>query len=428
MTDDQRRPDRLEVHGPRPLQRVAQRAASSSTSTRCRSMHTVVGRNAAELDAFAARWGWQATTTDWRAAITAAEIGLVDIATPNDVHAEQSIAALEAGKHVACEKPLAGTLADAEAMAAAAAGAGGNDVRLVQLPPRAGRRARPPARRRSGALGRIYHVRACYLQSWGGPEHPAAVALPGRRRRLRRARRPQRPHHRHGALHHRRGDRHGRGRDRAHVHHRTRDHRWRLRRRDRRRRSGDEPTPRRRAPSTMRCCSSPASAAAGWPRSRPRGSPPATTTRTAFEIHGERGALRFDFERMNELELLRRHRRRAAAGLDDDRRHPRRRRHPYAAAWWPDSHGLGYEHGFVNQAADILAVDRRRPARRAAARLRRRPRDPAGPRTPPSSRPASDTARRPRRHDRHRLIRNRHHLQPNLIGDPAMTDQPRSNR
>ena len=36
--------------------------------------------------------------------------------------------------------------------------------------------------------------------------------------------------------------------------------------------------------------------------------------------------------------------------------------HPYADAWWPDSHGLGYEHGFVNQAADIVrAISRRRP-------------------------------------------------------------------
>ena len=52
-------------------------------------MHTIVGRNAGRARAFAARWGWQIATTDWRAAITAPEIGLVDIGTPNDVHAEQ---------------------------------------------------------------------------------------------------------------------------------------------------------------------------------------------------------------------------------------------------------------------------------------------------------------------------------------------------
>jgi predicted dehydrogenase len=69
-------------------------------------MHLVCGRNAAELSDFAARWGWSGTTTDWRSAVTSEDVELVDIATPNNLHAEQAIAALEAGKHVACEKPL----------------------------------------------------------------------------------------------------------------------------------------------------------------------------------------------------------------------------------------------------------------------------------------------------------------------------------
>src|SRR6478752_4702808 len=43
------------------------------------TMHTVVGRNATELAEFATRWGWQQHTTDWRAAVTSDEIGLVDI-------------------------------------------------------------------------------------------------------------------------------------------------------------------------------------------------------------------------------------------------------------------------------------------------------------------------------------------------------------
>ena len=125
------------------------------------------------------------------------EIGLVDIATPNNVHAEQAIAALEAGKHVACEKPLAGTLADAEAMAAAAA-AGAPGTTFVWFNYR-----RVPAVAlahrlvAAGALGRIYHVRAALPAELGRPGHAAAVALPGRHRRLGRARRPQRPHHRH---------------------------------------------------------------------------------------------------------------------------------------------------------------------------------------------------------------------------------------
>jgi predicted dehydrogenase len=74
-----------------------------------------------------------------------------------------------------------------------------------------------------------------------------------------------------------------------------------------------------------------------------------------LEIHGDRGALRFDFERMNELGFYDATRDGRQAGwttIDVTRGGDR---HPYAAAWWPDSHGLGYEHGFVNQAADILA-------------------------------------------------------------------------
>ena len=200
-------------------------------------------------------------STDWRAAITAPEIGLVDIATPNDVHAEQSIAALEAGKHVVCEKPLAGTLADAEAMAAAAARSRRQDLRLVQLPPRTRRRTRPPDR--PVGCARTHLPRSRLLPpELGRPEHPARLEVPGRHRRIGRARRPQRTHHRRRPLRHRRGDRVGRGGDRAHVHHRARAPR-RRRRRDRRigcrrdrpgrrqhrRRCGDVPGPpqRRRA-------------------------------------------------------------------------------------------------------------------------------------------------------------------------------------
>ena len=83
------------------------------------NLHTVAARNAADLERFADSWGWSAWTTDWREAATHPEVDLVDVATPNDVHAEQAIAALEAGKHVACEKPLAADLDGARAMAAA---------------------------------------------------------------------------------------------------------------------------------------------------------------------------------------------------------------------------------------------------------------------------------------------------------------------
>src|SRR5205814_4490942 len=108
---------------------------------------------------------------DWRQAIANPEIGLVDIGTPNNLHAEMSIAALEAGKHVACEKPLAGTLDDARQMRDAAKKAKGKtfvwyNYRRVPAVALAHQLAK------AGKLGKIYHVRAFYLQDWGGPGLP----------------------------------------------------------------------------------------------------------------------------------------------------------------------------------------------------------------------------------------------------------------
>ena len=316
-------------------------------------MHTVVGRNVAELDAFASRWGWKSSNTDWRAAVTAPEVGLVDIATPNDVHAEQSIAALEAGKHVVCEKPLAGTLADAEAMASAAATASGKtfvwyNYRRVPAVALAHRIAR------SGALGRIYHVRACYLQSWGGPSTPlvwrfqADIAGSGA----------------HGDLN-------------AHIIDAVRfvtgeeivsvegaiEHTF-ITERELPEGSGGEIAGSGAAGSGRTGRSTVDDAVMFLGRLSGGGLASFEATRLAtgyhnanrFEIHGERGALRFDFERMNELGYYDASGDGATAGwttIDVTRGGDG---HPYAAAWWPDSHGLGYEHGFVNQAADILTM------------------------------------------------------------------------
>ena len=83
-------------------------------------MHTLIARSEGETSAFAKRWGWNSYTTDALAGIRNPEITLVDVTTPNNAHRDLSIAALEAGKHVACEKPLAASLADARAMMEAA--------------------------------------------------------------------------------------------------------------------------------------------------------------------------------------------------------------------------------------------------------------------------------------------------------------------
>jgi predicted dehydrogenase len=67
----------------------------------------------------ATRFGFDNSTSDWKSIISNPDIDLVDIATPNNSHAEIAIAALAAGKHVICEKPLARTVEEAAAMYAA---------------------------------------------------------------------------------------------------------------------------------------------------------------------------------------------------------------------------------------------------------------------------------------------------------------------
>lgn len=317
-------------------------------------LHTVAARNRDELAEFAATWGWDNFTTDWMSAVTSDDIGLVDIATPNNVHAEAAIAALEAGKHVACEKPLAGTLADAEAMASAAAGAPGKtfvwfNYRRVPAVALAHRIVA------SGGLGRIYHVRAAYLQSWGGPDTPLLWRFQG----------DIAGSGAHGDLN-------------AHIIDAVRFV------------TGDEIVSVEGAIEHTfieeralidggaggEIAGAGASTGAGMGRStvddavmflaRMSGGALASfeATRLAtgyhnanrFEIHGERGALRFDFERMNELGFYDLSGDGATQGwttIDVTRAGDG---HPYVDAWWPDSHGLGYEHSFVNEARDILAV------------------------------------------------------------------------
>ncbi|GAB3553356.1 Gfo/Idh/MocA family oxidoreductase [Arthrobacter tumbae] len=130
-------------------------------------MTLLVGRNARGVEESARKWGWEETATDWRAAIARDDIDVIDIVTPGGSHAEIAIAALEAGKHVLCEKPLANTLEEAEAMAAAADRAGKNVFAMVGFTYR-----RVPAAAfardlvQSGAIGEVRQVRAAYLQDW----------------------------------------------------------------------------------------------------------------------------------------------------------------------------------------------------------------------------------------------------------------------
>ena len=83
---------------------------------------------AAVAERHAAQCGFERATDDWRVVVDDSDVEIVSITTPNKFHCEMALAALEAGKHVYCEKPLALTLEEAERMAGAAAGARGKTI------------------------------------------------------------------------------------------------------------------------------------------------------------------------------------------------------------------------------------------------------------------------------------------------------------
>lgn len=128
----------------------------------------IAGRNEEGVRAAAAKMGWASYETDWRRLIERDDIDLIDICTPGNTHAEIAVAALEAGKHVLCEKPLANSVEEAELMAAAADAAAARGVYSMCGFSYRRTPALALAKRMvdAGRLGRIRHVRAQYLQDW----------------------------------------------------------------------------------------------------------------------------------------------------------------------------------------------------------------------------------------------------------------------
>src|SRR6185503_8712056 len=82
-------------------------------------LKAVAARSKERVNAFASNWGYESVETDWRKLIERRDIDLVDIASPHDTHADIAVAAARAGKMVMCEKPLARTAKEPEAMVAA---------------------------------------------------------------------------------------------------------------------------------------------------------------------------------------------------------------------------------------------------------------------------------------------------------------------
>ena len=133
----------------------------------------VAGRNASGVRAAADKLGWESAETDWRRLIERDDIDLIDICTPGDTHAEIAAAALEAGKHVLCEKPLANSVDEAERMTVVAEAAAKRGVYAMCGFSYRRTPALALAKRmvEEGRLGTIRHVRAQYLQDWLSDEN-----------------------------------------------------------------------------------------------------------------------------------------------------------------------------------------------------------------------------------------------------------------
>ncbi len=129
----------------------------------------MAGRTEEAVAEASRRYGYEGYATDWRDLVTSDEIELFDNSGPNNLHAEPSIAAAEAGKHVVCEKPLARTAEESYDVWQRVAAAGVKHMcafnyRFVP----AVRLARQMLE--AGELGEIHHFRGAYLQEWGDTE------------------------------------------------------------------------------------------------------------------------------------------------------------------------------------------------------------------------------------------------------------------
>ena len=128
-------------------------------------LKAVCARNPERLKTFADNWGYQSVETDWRKLLERKDIDLIDIASPNETHADIAIAAAKAGKIVLCEKPLGRNAAEAKAMTDAVESAKAPNMVWYNY-----RRVPAVVLLKNlidrGRLGRIFHYRAKFLQDW----------------------------------------------------------------------------------------------------------------------------------------------------------------------------------------------------------------------------------------------------------------------
>lgn len=309
-------------------------------------MQVICGRDQKGTAAMANTWGWRDTSTDWRRVIKSKDVDVVDVCTPNDSHAKISIAALKAGKHVVCEKPLARTVKECEQMVKAAKAARGKANFVCYNYRRVPAVALARQIVEEGRIGRIYHVRCVYLQSWiMDPNFPLVWRLQGKVA-------GSGPH---GDLN-------------AHIIDAARFI------------TGDEITSVCSAFETF-IKERPLGEMAGGLKAKGGKKKGKVTVEDAalvlgrfskgalasfeatrfaqgrknfngIEINGEKGALRFEFEDMNRLKFYDATRPSRLQGWTDIL--ATEADHPYFGQYWPAGHIIGYEHTFINIAADVL--------------------------------------------------------------------------
>ncbi len=309
----------------------------------------ICGRDADAAGAVADRFGWESVETDWRRLLDRDDVDVIDVCTPGDTHAEIAVAALEAGKHVLCEKPLANTVEEAEKMTAAATAAAERGVQAMvgftyRRAPAVAYAQRLVA---EGRLGTVRHVRGQYLQDWLVDED-APMSW-----RLDKSKAGS------GAL----GDIGAHVIDMAQfvtgsaiasvsgvietfvTSRPVAGERATL---------GGTGDGGERAPVTVDDAAAFTARFADGALGVFEATRFATGRKNALrlEVNGSRGSLAFDFEDMNVLEL---HDATLPAAEGGFRRIlVTEADHPYVAAWWPPGHGLGYEHGFTHQVVDLV--------------------------------------------------------------------------
>jgi predicted dehydrogenase len=299
----------------------------------------LVGRDAEQVAHAARRYGWAESSTDWHGVVQRADIDIVDICAPGWLHAEIAVTALNAGKHVLVEKPLANNAAEAEGMVAAAqlARAGGTHSMVGFNYRRVPALALARKLITEGKVGEVRQVRASYLQDW------LADARSAMSWRLRKETAGS------GAL----------GDIAAHVIDQVQyllddtvtDVSGRLHTY-----IPSRPGPHGPEPVTVDDAAWAMLSLAGGAVASVEVSRVALGRKNSLrmEVFGSEGSLAFDLERINELQFF--------DGSTDIRQQGFTRilvtepEHPYLAAWWPQGHVIGWEHSFTHQIRDFLAA------------------------------------------------------------------------